>query len=43
MNDFFKLNNDEKCLGFFYLGLFDHTKVESKKRTPIEIKTEWNN
>ena len=43
MNDLFNLNNDEKCLGFFYLGLFDHAKVESKKRTPIEIKTEWNN
>ena len=43
MNDFFKLNNDEKCLGFFYLGLFDHAKVESKKRIPIETKTEWNN
>ena len=43
MNDFFKLKNDERCLGFFYLGIYDHAKVKSKKRIPIEKKTEWNN
>ena len=43
MNDFFKLKNDERCLGFFYLGVYDHGKVKSKKRIPIEKKTEWNN
>ena len=43
MNDFFKLKNDERCLGFFYLGIYDHGKVKSKKRIPIEKKTEWNN
>ena len=43
MNDFFKLEENEKCLGFFYLGIFTHSKVKSKKRKPIEKKTEWNN
>ena len=43
MNDFFKLKNNERCLGFFYLGVKEIRKVKSKKRIPIEKKTEWNN
>tara|TARA_X000000368_G_scaffold121438_1_gene95244 strand:+ start:1016 stop:1582 length:567 start_codon:yes stop_codon:yes gene_type:complete len=41
MNDFFNLNNDEKSLGFIYLGKFDHSKVKTKNRKSIHQKTEW--
>ena len=41
MNDFFNLNNDEKSLGFIYLGKFDHSKVKPKNRKSIDQKTEW--
>ena len=43
MNDFFKLKAGERSLGFFYLGSFDHSKIEPKDRISIENKTEWNN
>ena len=38
MNDFFKLKNDERCLGFFYLGVYDHGKVKSKKEYQLKKK-----
>ena len=41
MNHFFNLNNDEKSLGFIYLGKFDHSKVKPKNRKSIDQKTEW--
>ena len=41
MNRFFNLNNDEKSLGFIYLGKFDHSKVKTKNRKSIHQKTEW--
>ena len=43
MNDFFKLKDGERSLGFFYLGKFNHSKIEAKQRISIDDKTEWNN
>ena len=43
MNDFFKLEEGEKSLGFFYLGKFDHSEIKSKQRISINDKVEWNN
>jgi len=40
MHKFLKLNNDEKCLGFFYLGLSDNSLREGERRH-INEKTEW--
>ncbi len=43
MNDFFKLREGEKSLGFFYLGKFNHSEIKPKQRISIDDKTEWNN
>ena len=43
MNDFFNISKDERSLGFFYLGKFDHSKIIPKQRVSIDEKTEWNN
>lgn len=40
MDEFFDLNEGEKCLGFFYMGYFDG-EVISSARTPIADKVEW--
>ncbi|WP_405380116.1 nitroreductase [Maribacter sp. LLG6340-A2] len=40
MNEFFDLEEGEKCLGFFYMGNFDGDLGEGK-REPIENKTDW--
>lgn len=42
MNHFFKLKKNERCLGFFYMGKYDHVNTESKLRKSIIEKTEWN-
>ena len=42
MNYFFKLKKNERCLGFFYMGKYDHVNTESKLRKSIIEKTEWN-
>jgi nitroreductase len=42
MNDFFMLKENERCLGFFYMGKYDHSELESKERESINVKTEWN-
>ena len=31
MKKYFKLKNNEKCLGFFYMGKYDHDNLESKR------------
>lgn len=41
MKKYFKLKNNEKCLGFFYMGKYDHNNIESKKRISIKNKTKW--
>ncbi|NAY92688.1 nitroreductase [Muricauda sp. JGD-17] len=40
MDEFFDLNEGEKCLGFFYIGYYDG-EVEQGIRGPISEKVEW--
>jgi len=42
MNKFFKLKENERCLGFFYMGKYDHSDLISKERESVFNKTEWN-
>ena len=42
MDEFFHLNEGEKCLGFFYMGNFDGDFPDAERR-PINFKTEWIN
>ena len=41
MNSFFDLDSNERCLGFMYLGKFDHSTLPIKERDSIESKLEW--
>lgn len=41
MNSFFDLDYNERCLGFMYLGKFDHSTLPIKERESIESKLEW--
>lgn len=41
MNEFFKFEPGEKCLGFFYMGYFDGELPEGKRKSSIEEKTEF--
>ncbi|WP_350292713.1 nitroreductase [uncultured Croceitalea sp.] len=40
IDEFFDLNNGEKCLGFFYLGYSDE-EITQGVREPIADKVEW--
>jgi len=40
LNPFLSLNKDEKCLGFFYLGIF-HSKKKKTGRKSVDKKTQW--
>ncbi|WP_291870761.1 nitroreductase [Maribacter sp.] len=40
MDEFFDLNEGEKCLGFFYMGYFDGEHPEAIRK-PIQDKVEW--
>lgn len=40
MNEFFALEQGEKCLGFLYMGYYE-SPVEDSTRTPIEEKVVW--
>jgi len=40
MDEFFDLNEGERCLGFLFMGYFDGEVIPSA-RTPISEKTEW--
>ena len=40
MDEFFELNEGEKCLGFFYMGYYE-AEIPLSKRTQIADKTEW--
>ncbi|MEM8845697.1 MAG: nitroreductase [Bacteroidota bacterium] len=40
MDEFFDLNEGEKCFGFFYMGYYDDG-VDTSGRTSIEEKVEW--
>ena len=41
MHSFFNLNDDERCMGFMYLGKFDHSTLTVKERIKIEEKVDW--
>ena len=38
---FLKLNQDEVCLGFFYLGIQDSKNLKTRRRDNIHEKIEW--
>nr|WP_297919680.1 nitroreductase [uncultured Allomuricauda sp.] len=40
MDEFFDLQEGEKCLGFFYMG-YHEEEIDTSPRKPIEEKTEW--
>lgn len=40
MDEFFDLNEGEKCLGFFYMGYYD-TELPEVTRNPIADKVVW--
>ena len=40
MGEFFDMNENEACLGFFYMGHYD-AEIPDSARTPIENKTVW--
>tara|TARA_B100001248_G_scaffold208222_1_gene162255 strand:+ start:1675 stop:2229 length:555 start_codon:yes stop_codon:yes gene_type:complete len=42
MADFLHLDENEMCLGFFYLGLIDIKKPRNIKRKDINDKIEWH-
>ena len=42
INDFLRLNNEERCLGFFYLGCIDIKHPRNIKRKNINDKIEWH-
>ena len=41
INDFLKLNPNERCLGFFYIGHYIHSNIKLSKRIGINEKVEW--
>ncbi len=41
MDEFFKLNEHERCLGFLYIGNYDTTQLHEGKRSALEDKIEW--
>ena len=43
MSKFLGLKKNEKCLGFFYMGKFDHKSQKKTKRDSITEKIEWFN
>ncbi|MBO0342465.1 MAG: nitroreductase family protein [Allomuricauda sp.] len=40
MDEFFDLNEGERCLGFLFMGYYDG-EVEPSNRTPIAEKVQW--
>lgn len=41
MRSLFVLNANERCLGFMYMGKFDHTTLAVKERMDVASKVEW--
>ena len=41
MNDFFKLKNNQRCLGFFYMGGYIHKNQLPTNRKLLSEKVEW--
>jgi len=40
MDEFFEMNEGEKCLGFFYMGYYEE-EIPEQTREPIEDKVVW--
>lgn len=43
LSKFLNLKINEKCLGFFYMGKFNHKNQKPTKRNNINSKIEWFN
>tara|TARA_Y100000748_G_C15458746_1_gene474029 strand:- start:399 stop:965 length:567 start_codon:yes stop_codon:yes gene_type:complete len=43
IDDFLKLNSNERCLGFFYMGHYIHSNIKQSPRISIKEKIEWFN
>lgn len=41
MKNFFSLEENEKCLGFFYMGNYEGDLAVGERKSSIEEKTEW--
>ena len=41
LHQFLGLDKNEKCLGFFYLGMFKHKKLDRTRRENIDKKIKW--
>jgi hypothetical protein len=41
MGKFIQLEEDEQCLGFFFMGKYDIELPEGTRKTTIEEKTVW--
>lgn len=41
INNFLKLNPNEKCMGFFYMGHYKHSNIKPPTRISIKEKIEW--
>ena len=41
LSEFLSLHEDEICLGFFYLGLYESKNIRNIKRKKISEKTQW--
>ncbi len=41
MNDFFEMEEGERCLGFLYLGKYNGELPQGERKTTIEEKTVW--
>ncbi len=41
MHHFFDMQENEKCLGFFYMGYFEGELPVGERKSSIEEKTEW--
>ena len=43
ISKFLKLESDQRCLGFFYMGHYKHSNIKPPKRISINEKIEWFN
>ena len=41
LHEYLGLKRNEKCLGFFYLGMFKHKNLNKTKRENITEKIRW--
>ncbi len=43
ISKFLKLESDQRCLGFFYMGHYKHSNIKPPKRINIKEKIKWFN